>query len=241
MKKVLFLASALSLLFVVSTQAGSTSAVYWNFSPPGAPQSSPTSNSFTGLTVSPFTQNNNNGTTAPFTTTSASSTYMTAAGFSNSGSTNLGAAVAPGTFDTSTSTYLGFNLSLSSSSTLSYTISDFSFGTRSTGTGPQTLSLYASRDDFVSDLTLLGSLTVPNTSSWSAQDFSGLSLALNNDDSTLSFRLYGSGVVGTPTAGTATWRIDDPAVILTPVPEPSSLALGIMGGLAGLAAWKRRK
>jgi hypothetical protein len=241
MKK--FLVFAIALVCVVSAKAGDPNAIYWNFSPAGQPQSSPTSNSISGLTVSPFTQNNNNGTTTPFSITSASTAYTTAAGFSNSGSTNVGAAVLAGAFSTSTSTYLGFNLSLSSSSALSYTVSDVSFGSRSTGTGPQLFSLYVSTDGFTSDFTSLGTLPALNNATWAAFDFSGLTVALNNNDSTLSFRLYGSGVVGTPSAGTATWRVDDFAATLTPtvVPEPSVAALGVLGGLAGLLVWKRRK
>jgi hypothetical protein len=240
MKKLLLLTAAVCLLSLPSAKAGALNAVYWNFSPSGLPQSAPTSNSFSGLTVTGFSQNNNNGTTAPFGTTSASTAYTTAAGFANSGSTNIGAAVLTGTLNTGTSTYFAFSFSLSSSSTLSYTISDVSFGSRSTTTGPQTLSLYASTDGFTSDFTSLGSITVPNNSVWTAQDFSGLSTLLANDDSTLSFRIYGSGVVGSPSAGTATWRIDDVAVTLTEVPEPSATTLGILSGLAALVIWKRR-
>jgi hypothetical protein len=237
MKKLLFAAAGVVASFCLSAQADS---VYWNFSPSGQPQSSPSSNPFAGLTVSAFSQNNNNGTTAPFTTTSASSAYTTAAGFTASGSTNIGAAVLAGALSTSTSTYLAFSLSLDSSSTLSYTLTDISFGSRSTGTGPQTLSLYVSTDGFTSDFTSLGSVSAANNSTWAAKDFSGLSLSVPNDDSTLSFRIYGSGVVGTPTAGTATWRVDDVGVTLVPVPEPSILALCGLG-FAGLLIVRRNK
>lgn len=239
MKK-LFAVACIVAAVSFSSHAGDINAVYWNFSPSGQPQSSPTSNSFSGLTVTSFTQGNNNGTTAPFSTTSASSGYTTGAGFASSGSTNIGAAVFAGALDTSTSTYFGFSLSLSSSSTLSYTISDISFGSRSTSTGPQTLSLYVSTDGFTSDFSFVNSLSAANNSTWAAKDFSSLSLNLPNDDSTLSFRIYGSGVVGTPTAGTATWRLDDVSVTLAAVPEPSVLALCGLG-MAGLLITCRMK
>jgi len=45
------------------------------------------------------------------------------------------------------------------------------------------------------------------------------------------------GTVGTG----GTDRIDNFTVQTAPVPEPSAAALGILGGLAGLVAWKRRK
>jgi PEP-CTERM motif len=124
------------------------------------------------------------------------------------------------------------------SSTLSYTLSDVSFGSRSTGTGPQLLSLYMSTDGFASDFTSLGTAAVLNNSTWAAINFSGLSVAIPNNDSTISFRIYGSGVVGTPTAGTATWRIDDVAFELGNVPEPSVAALF---GLSGLAFFLRMR
>lgn len=238
MKKLsLILAAAFAGFISTSALAGSPTAVYWNFGPPGL-SSAPQSNSYSGLTVGGFAQGNNNGTTAPFTSTSGSTAYTTAAGFSNSGSTNLGAAVATGAFSTASSTYFTTSFSLSSSSTLSYTLSDVSFGSRSTGTGPQQLSLYMSTDGFTSDFTSLGSVNVLNNSTWAAIDFSGLSVAIPNDDSTVSFRIYGSGVVGNPTAGTATWRIDDVAFEIGSVPEPSVAALL---GLGGLGLFLRRK
>jgi hypothetical protein len=45
------------------------------------------------------------------------------------------------------------------------------------------------------------------------------------------------GTVGTG----GTDRIDNFTVQTAPVPEPSAAALGILGGLAGLVVWKRRK
>jgi hypothetical protein len=239
MKKLFVLSTLVPLFFSLSAKAGLTNAIYWNFGPPTA---SVTSNSFPGLTAGTFTQGNNNGTTPVFSPTSPSSIYTTAAGFTASGSTNAGAAVGLGALNTATTPYLGFTLSLSSSSTLSYTLSDVSFGSRSTSTGPQTLSLYESTDGFSTDFTALGTVSVLANSAWTAIDFSGLNVALLNDDSTLSFRIYAYGDTGNPSPNTANWRIDDVAAVLNAsvVPEPSTTALAIISGVAGIV-WLRRR
>jgi hypothetical protein len=123
-------------------------------------------------------------------------------------------------------------------------------------TGPRDFTLSYSLDG--SSFTQVGSLYAvllnggaPNPS-WGAAtgssaytfsyDLSGVS-ALDNaasvffrvaDASTTSI---GNGTVAT----TGTDRIDNFTVFVAPIPEPSTVALGILGGLIGVVAWKRRR
>jgi PEP-CTERM motif len=235
------LGALLFLPLVQSAQAGLPNAVYWDFGP-SVPSASATSNSFSGLTVSPFSRGNDQGITGGvlFNATSASTSYTTAAGFANSAGTNAVADTLGGTLNTSSSTYFSTALSLDLSASFFLTITDVSLGSRSTSTGPTTLSLYGSTDGFSSDSELLGSITVTANSVWAADDFSSLSLAINPGE-TVSLRLYGSG--GSGTASSGNWRIDDLAIALSssPVPEPSSLALVALGGASCLLAFRRKR
>ena len=178
-----------------------------------------------------------------FNATSPSGSYTTAAGFLASGGTNAAVIAKTGALNTAFggSTYLGYDLSLSAASGVSYNITDVSLGSRQTGTGPTTLSLYDGTDGFTSTSNLLSSVTVATTSTWTADDFAGISVSLPNDGSTVSFRIYGSG--GTGNAGTGNWRTDDLAVALMsiPTPEPSTLALVTVGGLSCLFRLRHRR
>ncbi|HEY4415557.1 MAG TPA: PEP-CTERM sorting domain-containing protein [Verrucomicrobiae bacterium] len=229
-----------TLICSQSSKAGTTNTVYWNFN-----TAAPTSGVFSGLTVSSLSQGNNHGTTTLISTTSASSGYTTAAGFTASGTGNAGAAVftnAP--FSTATSTYFQFDVSLSAAAGAAYQVSqiyDISLGARATSTGPQLLSLYSSTDDFTSDFTSIASLSIPNNSAWVARDFSNIAISLPEDGSTVSFRIYASNGVGNATSGTANLRIDDLSFTVSSVPEPSTIALATMGGLACLMAVRRKR
>ena len=245
MKKsvVLFLGAVVSLL-ALSVQAGLPNAAYWNFSQGGA---SPSSNSFSGLSFFDLSQGNSHGTVGLLTSTSASTGYtntggFTAAGFSPSGSTNAGIAAWTGPLDTSgfTNSYFQTGFSLDSLATLSYSITNISLGSRSTATGPQLLSLYSSTDGI--NYSFLSGVSTPANSAWLTIDFGALSLSLNPGNS-LYFRIYGSGGTGNAALSTANWRIDDLAIALsaTPVPEPSTLAMTALGGLACLFAIRRRR
>jgi hypothetical protein len=233
MKKLLFLFTTVLLGVVLSATAGSTNAVYWDFSA----TASPTSNSFSGLMVSDVSRgNNDNGPTALLNNSSTSASYTTWAGFDASGGTNAVASGTPGTLDVSTSTYFGTDLSLNPLATYSLIINNISFGSRSTSSGPTSLFLYASTDGFNSDFESLGSISAPTT--WTAVQFSDLFFTINPGE-TLSLRLYGSG--GNSTSGVGNWRIDDLAITMTPTPEPSTLALAALGGLLCFGTLKFRR
>src|SRR5215475_11908599 len=97
--------------------------IVWDFS-----SATPTSGVPAGVTVSAVSQGNNNGITTLLTTTSASSGYTGA-----SGTNNAGAAANVGAFRPDTTTY--FEWTLTPAATVSITVSQINFGSRSTGTG----------------------------------------------------------------------------------------------------------
>ncbi len=237
MQKLLFVAA----WAVAISASAQTANIYWDFNN-ATTAAAPSSGVFTGLTTPILGQGNNHGTTALLTATSASTTYTTAAGFANSGTTNAGAAAFTGVLNTATSTYFNTSLTLSPAAGASYTLTDVSLGSRSTSTGPVTLSLYDSTDSFATVFNLLGTVTVSANSVWAASDFSGLSVSIPADSSTLSFRIYGSGGTGSAASGTANWRIDDLTFSVSEVPEPSTLAfLGLGSLLAGVLVIRRHR
>ena len=194
--------------------------ITWDFSSGATPSSELPS----FLNSATFSQGNT--TTAGFVTTSASSGYTGA-----SGEENATFRAVTGDFSTSTSAYFDVTLNPVSGGLIS--VGEISFGSRSTGTGPTTLSLYSSVDDFG---TSLGSVSVSTNSSWALVIFPNLKI-VSEVDETLVLRIYASA--GTGTTGANNWRIDDLKV--TAVPEPSATAA--LAGLAtlGLVASRRRR
>lgn len=129
-----------------------------------------------------------------------------------------------------------------------------SFDQTSSNTGPGGYNLAYSTDgvNFINftSYTVLANAT-PNTP-WSTTtynsaytfnyDLSAIS-ALNNQ-STVFFRLVDNSTVSANggTVGTGgTDRVDNFDVSASPVPEPSSIALGLVGGFACLAALRRKR
>lgn len=219
-----------TLLCGHSVHAQATTNVYWDFSNSGTP----TSGVVDGLT--PAFSYGNAGS-LNFNTTSASSNYVSAAGFAASGGNSAYLTARTGAFSTANSSYFLLSLSLSPAAGTACKVTDISFGSRQTGTGPTKLALYTSTDG--SNFSPAGSvLNVSASSTWAAEDFSGLAISLPDDGSTVYFRIYGSDGVGS--AGTGNWRIDDLTATLLTVPEPSALALTPLAGLLGLILLRRR-
>jgi endonuclease/exonuclease/phosphatase family metal-dependent hydrolase len=194
-----YLYSLLLLLsgFIVNAQSN----ILWDFT-----TASPTSGlPVTNLTVSDVSQGNNNGTTTMITTTSASSGYTGA-----SGSGNAGLAASIGTLSTAAggSAYFEFTFTPLAGSVVSLTNIDF--GTRSTGTGPQMYSIKTSVNAFGADVV---TATIANNSTWSLK--SHPLTVTGAAGAPVIVRIYGYGGAGSPSTGTANWRIDDLKITLT--------------------------
>jgi len=190
------------LLITVALFVGSESwGQYWN----GSTNSS-TSGTIANI-VAAFgsTQGNNNGTTTLITTTAPSTGYTTASGVASSGTSNFGAACNIGALNTSTSTY--FTITLTPTTNYKINLASINFGSRGTGTGPTTITVYSSIDNYA---TAIGSVGVLANSTWSTSNitFSGSNL-LGATNTVVTLRIYGSGGIGSPVTGTANWRIDD--------------------------------
>lgn len=228
------LSAVLILAGLSSGHAQTTNKVYWDFSNAAGP-SIPNSGTFSGLTTTFSIGNASYG----YNSSVASSGYVNAAGFAASGDTNAYVNKAQtGALDLANSAYFSFSLSLSSSAPNVYDVTDISFGSRQSGTGPLKISLYESTDNI--SFSQIGlTLNVNTNSSWASEDFAGISVSLPNDDSTAYFRIYGSDGVGT--AGNTNWRIDDLAVTMVSVPEPSTVALAMLGGAACLFVFRRKR
>jgi hypothetical protein len=215
MKKYLVVAFVLATLAMGGVQA----QIAWNFgnATDGA-LGTPSTDVEALLSAGAVTQGNNNGTTTLLTTTSASSGYAGA-----TGSFNAGAAARIGALDLGMSAYFEFTLTADGGSDAE--VSALSFGSRSTSTGPKLYTIVYSTDSFANSTTL-ASGSMPSTSTWALYSPTFTALTITSGTS-VAFRIYGSDGTGSPTAGTANWRVDD--LTVNPVPEPGTVALIALG------------
>jgi len=154
-----------------------------------------------------------------------------------SGTFNAGISATPGSLNISTSSFFEFTLTPTTGFHLDVT--SFQLGSRSTGTGPITLSLRSNLDGFGSDL---ASFTVTNTSAWAQSGPVALSF-IGPDDQAVTFRVYGSG--GSNTSSAINWRVDDVKMnvaAIPNVPEPATVALLVsgLGLLVGVQRFRRK-
>lgn len=193
----------LTMAVLTITTAKAQTDYVWNCS-----AVTPTSGSDSNISSVIFssTQGNNNGTTTLITTTSASSGYTGA-----SGTSNFGAACLTGAINTSTSTY--FSVTITPATDYKITLNSIKFGSRGTNTGPKKISIYSNIDNYT---TPIGSATVLANSSWalSSITFSGTNLT-GTASTPVVLRIYGSDGTGTPSSGTANWRLDDITLNIT--------------------------
>jgi hypothetical protein len=171
-------------------------SLYWDFA-----LATPAGGLPADLTGGTVTQGNNNGTTALLTAVSVASGYTGV-----SGGNNAGAAARTGALNrtaTTGSAYFEFTVGAVAGKQLVF--SSLSFGTRSTGTGPQAFAIFTSLDDFAAPLAA-GPLA--NNSAWTliSPTFPAFSAA---PGTAVTFRLYGYNGTGNAGVSTANWRIDD--------------------------------
>ena len=174
----------------------SSNPVTWNFISGNAAATGVPAN----LTVSVLSQGNNNGTTTLVTGTSVSSGYPGA-----SGTNNAGAAARTGVLNTAASGSAYFEFTLTPAANNIVTLKGLTFGSRSTSTGPQAFSVRSSSDNYASTLS---TGTTFSTSTWalSSPSFSTTSSGVATP---ITFRIYGHNGIGTASANTANWRVDD--------------------------------
>ncbi len=204
MKKIL-----LSLGLILLGFVGMGQNVLWNFA-----TASPSSNTAPNVSVSDVTQGNNNGTTTLITNTSVSSGYAGA-----SGTNNAGAAARNGALNTAASGSAYFEFSITPNPTFVVTLTNISFGTRSTNTGPSAFSLRSSIDNYASDIV---SGSISNNSTWVLQSSPPFSVS-SGLSTPITFRIYGYNGTVAPANNTANWRIDDLALTINTAPLPITL------------------
>ena len=174
--------------------AGTPGLIYWSFN-----RATPSSGVPSGWVVEPLSSGNNMATTALFESVSVSSGYTNPFGVAASGSTNAALAAVGGALNTATNAYYEVRIAPTSSSS----ITNISFGARSTSSGPQAYAIRSSADNFATDL---ATGTLVNNSAWVMNVNAPVAVALSNGTNIL--RIYGYN--GTNVSGTAAnWRIDD--------------------------------
>jgi len=216
-----------AVLLVGGSTDGGT--LYWNMNDLTAP----TSNTVGSLTVSAISQGNTTTTgTSGQSVSSGYSFLLSGSTTTASGSNNLNFSAKPGVLDTGSSSFLA--LTLTPATGYSGTVTAIGFGSRSTPSGPTTLSLRSSGDGYATDVASFSALT-NGTWAYFTNSFS-TSVSISSS-SPLTLRLYGSGA-STATAGT--WRIDDLQLDVVVVPEPAAIVLGMLA-VAGVTIRGRRQ
>lgn len=180
----------------VLTVTAAPSTVLWTFTgPSAAPSGVPA-----GVSISNLDRGNVFGSSpqALLTSTSTSSGYTGA-----SGTVNAGTPSRTGNLDLDLSAYFEFTVTPDNGKLA--TLSDLSFGTRSTATAPQAFTIRSSKDGFSSDI-MTGSIS--NNSTWSLKSggFTTTNVAYSNP---VTFRIYGHSGTGNASENTTNWRIDD--------------------------------
>jgi hypothetical protein len=180
-----------------------TAAANWDFGFVAPGTASATYNQYSNITLGDISTGNSLGSTTLVTNTSPSSNTGASA-FYNA------ATVAPaGALNTSTSAY--FQFTVTPSAGYVFRLSAISFGSRSTSSGPVSYTLRSSLDNYAAQI---AGGTMSNTSVWESESNTGLNVVSSNG-TPITFRIYGFGSSGSPTSGSANWRIDDLTLTLS--------------------------
>jgi len=170
-------------------------SAYWNMT-----TASVVSNTVDNTSFGDITQGNSNGAVTLISATSPSSGYTGV-----SGGNNAAVAARTGALNTGASGSAYFEIVVTPNANTIFTLTGVSFGSRSTGTGPQAYSIRTSLDNYG---TQVAGGTLLSNSTWALSSTSGLSVA-SGAGTPITLRIYGYNGTGSPGAGTANWRIDD--------------------------------
>jgi hypothetical protein len=221
----------LSLILSGASVCSAAVTYYWD----GSSTATPTSGSDSTITVGNFTRIN--GGSAPISDSSSPSMGYTDA----SGGNNFQALSGGGSLTIGSSPY--FSVTLTPTADYEITINSISLGSRSSGSGPTSISFYSSIDGTT---TAIGSASVVANSNWALESPTLSGALTDSDGSPLTLLIYGSG--GTGSGSSYNWRIDDISLSVTsslvPVPEPAAWGaisgLGLLG-ICGLRIWREHK
>ena len=178
---------------IVVTSVTNSFTAYYNFGT-ATGDANATTTTGSNIAFGSVSSGNNSGTPVFLTNNSVSSGYTGASGSFNAGATAFGGVLSNG------STYFEFSLTADSGYDLSLT--NLTFGSRSTSSGPTLLTLESSIDNYA---TALGTNAISANSTWVL--ISPTVAASMQTNGTVSFRIYGSGGAGG--TGASNWRIDD--------------------------------
>ncbi len=194
------LGSVTSAAIALTVSAAAPPVVAWDFT-----TAEPTRGLPADVTGGAVVQRNNNGTTAALTSVSVSSGYTGA-----TGTFNAGAAARIGALNLAEGGSAGFEFTFTPAAGRQIAVTGFTFGTRSTATGPQAYALFTSADNYAAPI---ATGAIANNSVWTLLT-PAFAPVVSAAGTALTFRLYGYAGVGSPSTGTANWRIDDLAVTL---------------------------
>ncbi|MFY7964140.1 MAG: T9SS type A sorting domain-containing protein [Chitinophagaceae bacterium] len=194
----------LFVLLTINTRA--QTSYTWNFTSAAA------SGTNANLTVDTFKSVNSwANVTAPIrASSSVSNTYSGFSAGNNLGNTCKGGAlVLSGSTGTASA---AFELTLTPAAGYIVTVTGISFGSRSTGTGPQRYVVKNSKDSYVDSM---ASGALSNNSTWAYQSPTTTSVS-SAAGTPITLRIYGYNgtATGTPNS-TFTWRIDDVVLNVT--------------------------
>ena len=196
---------AIAAPFAAFTSSALAEDIVWDFGAAAPGTASPVSQPV-NCAAGDVSQGNNNTVppaTAPAMLSNGSATGATYPGASQG--QNAQVATRTGPYDAAQSGY--FEFTLTPAATYRVTLTDISFGTRRTGTGPVNYSIRTSADSYAAPIA--SGVTPPlngTTAVWGLMTNPGLGVV---STAPLAIRIYGVDGVGSATAGQANWRIDD--------------------------------